>query len=155
MNRPPRSTAIEALLDATLSSSKSDGYIERLKARDDAALTRLYEDHVTYIDRLLYRVLGPDPNHQDLVQDVFINAIESLIRFRGNESSLRPWLAKIAVHRARRELRYRKVRRFIGLSPAGELPDLPATDNPELQAQLQRAFEIIDRLGTDDQLVFS
>ncbi|MEL6188103.1 MAG: sigma-70 family RNA polymerase sigma factor [Myxococcota bacterium] len=141
-------------LDHARVSSESD-YVQRLRRREPAALTRLYREQVEYIERLMYRVLGPDPSHQDLVQEVFLSAIESFGRFRGQEPSLRPWLAKIAVHRARKLLRRRRVRRFVGLSASGELPEAPSADNPEIQTSLRLAFDAVARLGPEERLVFS
>jgi RNA polymerase sigma-70 factor (ECF subfamily) len=53
------------------------------------------------------------------------------------------------------ELRKRKVRRWVGLSPTGELPDLPvAPTDDEGRESLRALHRVLDRLSTQRRLVF-
>jgi len=98
--------------------------VRRCLSGDRAAVAELYEQHAGPIARVLQRTLGPVAEIEDLVQTTFVEAMESLERFRG-ASSLRTWLTRIALHGAHRHLRSGKVRRHVPLELVAE-PEEPA-----------------------------
>ncbi|HEV8549318.1 MAG TPA: sigma factor-like helix-turn-helix DNA-binding protein, partial [Polyangiaceae bacterium] len=53
------------------------------------------------------------------------------------------------------EIRRRRVRRWVGLSPTAELPDIRAVEsNPEAREALARFYRILDGVRTRDRLAF-
>src|SRR5262249_9421776 len=52
------------------------------------------ERYATHVRRVLVRVLGPDPEMADLVQDVFVVAFASIEKLT-DPSALRAWLTRI------------------------------------------------------------
>ncbi|HEY4612056.1 MAG TPA: RNA polymerase sigma factor, partial [Bacteroidota bacterium] len=72
-----------------------------LAARDARSFHKLYGYVTPYLYQLVYRLVGRnDNNAQDILQDVWIRAVERLPEFRW-ESSVRTWIAGIAVNRCR------------------------------------------------------
>lgn len=63
--------------------------------RADAAAA-FYDRHVKAIQGIVFRLMGPDGEHADIVHDVFVRALESLTQLR-DPSALRSWLFGIAV----------------------------------------------------------
>ncbi len=63
------------------------------------ALERVLLAEAPHVERLLVRMVGPGRDVQDLAQDVLVAAIEAFPKFRG-QSSVRTWLARIAVQTA-------------------------------------------------------
>src|SRR5262245_25619256 len=59
-----------------------------------------------FVDRTLRRLLGPDRDHKDLVQEVFIRFFRTVPRLRDPEA-LRPFMFGIAARVVKRELRRR------------------------------------------------
>ncbi|HET6249270.1 MAG TPA: sigma-70 family RNA polymerase sigma factor [Tepidisphaeraceae bacterium] len=75
-------------------------------------LVRLYSIRVA---RLAHRLLGWEGDIDDVVQDVFVAALQNATKFKGN-SSIWTWLTVITVNRCRSHHRHKKViRRVMGI----------------------------------------
>jgi RNA polymerase sigma-70 factor (ECF subfamily) len=85
-------------------------WIRRVKEGDPQAYRPLVERYESRIYRLVARLLGPGHGDiEDVVQEVFVKAYYSLSRFR-QDSSFGTWVTRIAVNKARDELRKRSGR---------------------------------------------
>ena len=104
--------------------------------------------------RILRRYLGSGPDQQDLLQEVFIRLF-SRIRELRDRGALRTFILNICLGVANNELRRRRVRRRLGLTDTGTLPDRPigAADFEARQA-LARCRRLLDGLGDDDRALF-
>jgi RNA polymerase sigma-70 factor (ECF subfamily) len=104
---------------------------------------RSYSAYVAYIG---IRILGQDEEIDDLVQDVFVEAVRGLGRLK-EAGAIKGWLGTVTVRAASRRLRVRRVRRFFGL---GDLPDyealVAAGADPEQGATLARIYRLLDEL---------
>jgi len=104
--------------------------------------------------RLLERALGPNGEAADLTQDVFLSTFAGLPALR-DISALRSFIYSIAVRTLKWELRRRRVRRILHLSPNGQLPEVPvrAADS-EARQILTRFYALLDQLGTNERAAF-
>jgi RNA polymerase sigma-70 factor, ECF subfamily len=111
-----------------------------LRSGDSAGGSALYDRYGAYVRRVLLRLLGPDTEVSDLIQDVFMTAIDSIERLE-DPAALRAWLAGISVHLARAEIR-RKVRsRRFPLFPTDQLPAIEApTRQPGCASSFRQAL---------------
>jgi len=129
--------------------------VEALRDGSTAAGHALFAAYGGYVRRVLMRVLGPDPDLGDLVQDVFVAALESVTKLQ-NPRALKGWLAQIAVFQARRCLRRRKqwsILRFFGPS---EMPDGHAHDADfEGSQALRAAYRQLAKLPVDERIAFT
>jgi RNA polymerase sigma factor (sigma-70 family) len=79
----------------------------------------------------------------DIAQDVFVKAYESISTFRG-ESALYTWLYRITVNLSLNRIRKRKARSFFGLEQVAQTLAAPDADEPaelnELNIRLRRAI---------------
>jgi RNA polymerase sigma-70 factor, ECF subfamily len=134
----------------------SDGaVVASLRAGERAGGAALYDRHHAYVRRVLTRVLGPDADLHDLIQEVFVAAIDSIDRLV-DPNALRPWLASISVNRARVEFRRRSKSRLVKLSPQDELPELPApTATPELDEAVRATYRVLAALPADERIPFA
>ncbi len=64
------------------------------------------------VNRLVWRLLGADAEHDDIVQQVFLAIVNSLGRLR-DPSALRAWVVSVTVRTVRTELRRRRYRRLV------------------------------------------
>ena len=104
---------------------------------------------------MLYRILGPDPEIADLLQDVFLAALASIDKLR-NPDALRAWLTGIAVRKARKCILKRKRWRFIRLMQQGEPPDREAPAAPaEVSEALRCTYKVLDAMPADERLAFA
>jgi RNA polymerase sigma-70 factor (ECF subfamily) len=84
--------------------------VERTRGGDPEAYRRLIERHQDYVARLLWRFSRDRQVHEELVQDVFVEAYLSLRGYNG-KAPLAHWLARIATrigYRYWKEKRRRK-----------------------------------------------
>jgi len=91
---------------------------------------------------------------EDIAQDVFVKAYESLSLFRG-ESAVYTWLYRITVNLCLNRIRKRKVRSFFGLETIAQTIAAPDTDEPaELQELNIRLRKAITELPEKQRIVF-
>lgn len=84
--------------------------VERAIAGDREAFRQLIAMHELRVARLARRLTGYGVEIDDIVQDVFVLALENLKTFR-SESNFSTWLMKLTISRCRRE-RLRNVLRL-------------------------------------------
>ena len=90
--------------------SAEEQFLERLRAGDALAFTRMVEERHGDIYALLYRLTEDPEEARDLTQETFLQAFRHLASFRG-DADLRTWLYRIAVNQARNRWRWWKRRR--------------------------------------------
>jgi RNA polymerase sigma-70 factor (ECF subfamily) len=132
---------------ATPTVEPSASCLAGCRAGDQQAIEELFRAHAALVERVLGRLVGPVADLEDLVQSVFLEAISSLSRFRG-EASFKTWLLSIAVHLGQHYLRAGKVRRHVPLDlvPEEAVRGVPDHDRrlderrlaPELHRLLDR-----------------
>lgn len=126
-----------------------------LRSDPERAQEVLFDRFARDVERVLFRILGPDPELTDLLHEVFITAITSIDSLRDN-NVLRSWLAGIAVHQARRLIRRRRVRRLVQFVAPSKLPDLQAVmPSVEVSQALRETYRILERLPTDERIAFT
>ena len=132
--------------DAELVSSALEG--------DSAATTAIWSRYIALVRTLLRGGLGTN-DVEDISQEVFINVYRSLADLR-NCNSLRRFIIAITLNLASTELRRRRARGWLRLTPTGSLSefDVPSCDDPEAREALRRLYAILDQLGTRARLAF-
>ena len=129
--------------------------LEGLKARDPRASGVFFDRYAKRINGLVYRLLGPDGEHSDIVQTVFLEAMAGIDRVQ-SEATLEAWLRGIAVNTVRAELRRRKRRRFFFISDGNTAVDTaPAIADSGRAQRMQRVYALLDRLAVDDRQAFA
>lgn len=115
----------------------------------------LFDRYAKELERLLYRILGPDPEIADLLQDVFVAALGSIDKLREPEA-LRGWLRGIAVRKARKCIVRRQRWRFIRVVAPSELPELDApVATPEISEALRCTYAVLAQLPADERVAFA
>jgi RNA polymerase sigma-70 factor (ECF subfamily) len=149
-----------------LSAEGSGPVILRLADADDAALARaamrreapaareIWCRFAPVVRRIVRRMLGPEHDVEDVVQDVFLRLFDRLPGLR-DPAALRAFVVSISIRSARYELRRRRVRRLVGLSPTPDLPDLRvvSADHDSRQALLH-LYRVLDRLSFRERTAF-
>jgi RNA polymerase sigma-70 factor (ECF subfamily) len=116
---------------------------------------QLFKRFAPYVARIGLRLLGRESDVDDLIQEVFLAAFKQRDQLR-DPNAAKNWLATIAVRTARRQLRRRRLRQFVGLDhggPALELPDPQIS--PEKRALLSRVYQILDSMGVERRLAWT
>ncbi|HEX4338120.1 MAG TPA: sigma-70 family RNA polymerase sigma factor [Polyangiaceae bacterium] len=134
----------------------SDNVIVRaVTARHPAGAAALFARYHAHVRRVLIHVLGPDSELADLVQEVFLVAMNSMDRLTEPES-LRGWLGSIAVFTARARMRQRSRFRIFQLLPTDELPEvLHESVPPEVDEALRATYRVLGRMPAEERLLFA
>jgi RNA polymerase sigma-70 factor (ECF subfamily) len=126
--------------------------LAQLPALTDA---QLFKRFAPYVARIGLRLLGREADVDDLIQEVFLAAFRQRDQLR-DQNAAKNWLATIAVRTARRQLRRRRMRQFVGLDQGGSSVELHDQQiSPEKRALLTRIYEILDGMGVERRLAWT
>jgi RNA polymerase sigma-70 factor, ECF subfamily len=121
------------------------------------ARREIWQRYSGQVRRYLARTLArPTEDVEDLTQEVFLRLFVRRSAIRQPEA-LREFTMAVAVRVLKWNLRSRWVRRRVGLSENGELPEGTADRSPEEETRdaLRRCRRILDLLGARERAAFS
>jgi RNA polymerase sigma-70 factor, ECF subfamily len=130
--------------------------IELCRAGDAEAFGALFDRHRAEVTRLVFRMLGPSADLEDLVQEVFVQVIRSLGAFQGH-AQFSTWLYRVTVNVV---LMHRRAlsRRPRLLPEEAAPPEKDPEPSPEEQVQsrlrLQAFYRALDQLSEKKRAVF-
>lgn len=120
---------------------------------EEEAKSELFERNANRIERLVYSLLGPEPEAEDIVHEVFVRAFEGIDSI-DDPARLRGWLTGITVLTAREWIR-RKVR-YRWLNFVREVPEVESHwADHEVSEAARCTFAVLAELDPDDRFVFS
>jgi RNA polymerase sigma-70 factor (ECF subfamily) len=117
--------------------------VRQFQSGDESAFNQLvlrYQERIYWIAR---RFLTDHEGADDVTQEVFVKAYESLKEFRG-DSSLFTWLYRIAVNLALNALRRRKVREFFHIDEILDAIDSEA-EQPDVTLERREERSLIEQ----------
>jgi RNA polymerase sigma-70 factor, ECF subfamily len=134
-----------------------EAMVARAMAGDRRAFDELYQRHVDSVWRWLTRLLGADPEREDLAQHIFSEVFDTLGRFRG-QARFRTFLYRIVVNVAVDQMkrRTRRAKRDVAATLAEAVPD-PARspeENAETRELVAGAFELLERIKPKKRVAF-
>jgi RNA polymerase sigma-70 factor (ECF subfamily) len=139
----------------SLPGSGDGDLVARCVAGDRTAQRRLFENEKRRVHGTLFRILGPNQNLDDLVQDVFLSVFRSLHAFRG-ESSLSTWIDRCAVHAALAHIRTRRGRQHLELVPETIASEDPSAERRALAREATRhLYAALDALPSEQRTAFA
>ena len=117
-------------------------------------LDQLFESYSRYVAAIGLRLLGRDAEIDDLVQDVFLDAVRGLGTLR-DPNAIRAWLATLTVRTARRKIRYNRMRRFLsGGDPADYENLVDASATPEQRLLITRCYQALEKVPANQRLAW-
>ena len=132
-----------------------EALVAALRAGSPAAKAELCDRYSDHVLRVLARILGSDGEIADLHHDVFARALSAIAGIK-DPSALAGWLTIIAVNAARTRIKQRAMRRWLSFLPWNEVPEVAARAAPDEEIEaLRRTYAVLDRLPTDERIVFS
>ena len=136
--------------------AEMDDLVRRAQRGDRVAFAALFRRHRSDVARLVFRMLGPRADIEDVVQEVFLQVHKSLGEFRG-QARFTTWLHRVTVNvvlMTRRAAKSRPV--FAGepvsdAEPAhGILPD----EDAARRARIAAFWRVLDKLADKKRTVF-
>lgn len=123
--------------------------IGQLQIHDEAAFRHLVEDYQKMVFRTCLGIVRSADDADDLAQEVFIEAFNSISTFRA-DAKISTWLYRIAVNKSLNFIRSQKRKRFfqsIGLSSTPDVPDysesLNSIENQQRKQILDAAIQAL------------
>lgn len=128
--------------------------LEMARRGDPGTGAALFDRCEAQVNRIVWRVLGADESHDDLVQQVFVALLRGVSRVREPEA-LAGWVTAVTVNTVRSELRRRRLRRlWVRSAPeALDLAEAPAP-NHEARELLRRTYAVLEKLPSDERIAF-
>jgi RNA polymerase sigma-70 factor (ECF subfamily) len=118
------------------------------RAREGWAREALFRRYAPLVNGLAYRLLGRDSDLDDLVQDCFVQALESLERL-GDPQAFVAWLQAVVVRTASKRIRRQQLMRRLGLQrpePVDLTRLVSREAPPDVAAELRAIYALIDEL---------
>ncbi len=115
------------------------------------ARAAFYDRHVQAIHALVFRLMGPDGEIDDVVHDVFVRALESLPRLR-EPAALRSWLFGIAVRAVGIRFQKRSRQRWLRFMAPEEVPEVAFLPSMELGEAMRDVYAILRGMDPDERI---
>ena len=146
----------EALPLVASPASVIPSLVLRCQSGDAAAFGQLYREHRETVSRLVFRVLGPTSEQEDVVQEVFLQVHRSIGRFRG-QSQFSTWLHRVTVNVALQQIRRRRSQPIAYVTDPVDLPegveDETPLDRTLVFERLAAVYRVLDGLSPKKRIV--
>ena len=151
---PPHDPGAPSSAASKARGDLSDASIaEVLRSGSREAATAVYDRFSGLVNRWVWRLLGADPEHDDIVQQVFIRILRSGPNLRDSDK-LVAWVHSITINTVHSELRRRQVRRFFGREIPPVVLHGDFVREVEVRDLLVRAKSVIDKLPPAERIAF-
>jgi RNA polymerase sigma-70 factor (ECF subfamily) len=154
--RRPASSAGRALrVIAGGDAVSAPGAVMPGAALEPLTIDAAFRAHAGFVASVALRVLGRPSEVDDLVQDVFLRAMSRLPELR-DPDALRGWLAVITARLARRRLRGRRWKMWLGVRDDYDYAQLAdGAASPEDRALLAELYRALDRLPVQQRVAWT
>jgi len=115
----------------------------------------LFRRYAPYVGAIALRTLGCREEADDLVQDVFVAAIDGVKRVR-DPDAIKAWLVTVTLRLCRRRLRRRRLLTLLRLDEGVEYAaavDLAAP--PEMKLLVARVYRALDTVSVDRRIAWT
>lgn len=154
---PAAPAPVAQAMTAAPDADESAALVGRAREGDRTAFRKLFERHRSDVARLAYRMVGPRPDLEDIVQEVFVQVHKSLRDFRG-EARFSTWLHRVTVNVVLMHRRAEKSRPVLTEElPAGTLEDT-ASILPDVEVErrnrIEAFFAMVEQIADKKRVVF-
>lgn len=135
--------------------SEVDELVLRAQRGDRVAFTELFRRHRTDVARIVFRMLGPTADAEDVLQEVFLQVHRSLGEFRG-QAKFTTWLHRVTVNVALMVRRAARSRPVLSEQLGDHEPDprLWPDEDASRRARIQAFQKILEQLPEKKRTVF-
>jgi RNA polymerase sigma-70 factor (ECF subfamily) len=114
-----------------------------------------FHRYARYVAAIALPLLGNEDETDDLIQEVFLEAVRGIAKLREPEA-IKGWLATITVRLARQRLRRRKLFRYVTWGPKRSLDDIVGrSTDPEDRMLLTQIYAVLDELPVEQRIAWT
>lgn len=115
----------------------------------DGSLDAVFRRYAPYVARISLRLLGRREEVEDVVQDVFVDAVKGLGQIR-DPDAVKGWLAAVTVRIVSRRIKVRRLKRLLRLDAAPHYDRIEAPGaSPEQRALLANVYNVLNEVEVD------
>jgi RNA polymerase sigma-70 factor (ECF subfamily) len=127
--------------------------VNGLKTGNSSAAFAFCSRYGPRINRWVWRLLGADAEHDEMVQQVYVGFFSSLSKLK-NVDALDAFVDSITIRTVRKEIRKRKIRRMF-FNRSGEIEiDNTSEERPLRDVYIRTFYRMLNRLSVDERTVF-
>jgi RNA polymerase sigma-70 factor, ECF subfamily len=127
--------------------------VSEIRNGSTAAAGILFDRYGGHVERLIWSLLGPESEAEDVLHEIFVRALEGIDGVE-DPSRLKSWLTGITVYTAREWIRRRTRRRWLRF--VDELPEPPTTAaSEEVNEATRCTYDVLSGMASDDRIFFS
>lgn len=139
-------------------SAKSHSAIEPalrlVRSGDTTFPEELYAALAPVVNKLLWTLLGPDPDRDDLAHEIFLRILQNASKLR-DPSRIEAWAARVTINAVKNEFRRRKLLRMFSFGYDDEHDSHGYHPDFEGRELLLRTYRALNRLPTRERLPFT
>ncbi|MFO0724730.1 MAG: sigma-70 family RNA polymerase sigma factor [Myxococcota bacterium] len=124
-----------------------------LRRKDRAAALALFRRMQPFVNALVWRTMGADSEHDDLVQQSFLAALKTAHTIQ-DASRLEAWMRGVTLNTLRLELRRRRWRRLFRFILPEDSEQAGSTLGPDTAAAAHQLFDALEAVSADARLAF-
>jgi RNA polymerase sigma factor (sigma-70 family) len=144
------------LIDATCSGSEEHdnaAFVEALKEGKRHAAFSFCDRYGPRINRWVWRLLGGDREHDEVVQQVYLSVFSSLSNLK-KADALDAFVDSVTIRTIRKEIRWRQYRRkLFGSQSDTKIDDARDSRRPLKEAHIRACYAVLDDIGADERVV--
>lgn len=106
------------------------------------------------VNRLAWSFLGPDPDRDDIVHEIYIRILRTAHTVR-DPAKLEGWAARVTVNFIKNEFRRRKLRRVLFLETVEDIPSPNCHPDFEGRELLNRTTRILEKMPVLERIPFT
>jgi len=149
----PREPSSGAAVHALAFRGDDEALVAGLRRGHPGAAAAFHDRFAPRMHGLLYRLLGPDTELEDVLHDAFVRALEALPKLR-DPRALESWVMGVTVRTARTCIQKRSRRWWLRILPHDEVPEMPGVQRDPSEGEALRAsYAVLQRLPADDRIV--
>jgi len=113
----------------------------------------LYDRIQSHINALVWKMLGDDDEHDDVVHSILCRVYEKIHTLR-DASGLDAWVRSVTLNHVRNVFHRRQRRRWVPWAPRHEGPTLEPNAKLDARELLRHLYDALDRLSPEERMVF-
>lgn len=153
---PPQPASGRNVVSRLPQSERTDEeLVAGIAAGEPWAAAMLLDRYGPLVERLIRRVMGHDPELQDLVHEAFASVLTSVHQVRDGQA-VKGWISSVAVHTAHHAIRRRRRARWLFFWQSDDdLPEPSSVPAHGPREALRRVYAALDELSTEDRIAFT
>ena len=150
-DRPSRAQPTRAVVRSLPFDGDETALVTGMRAGRPDAGAAFYDRHARAIQALAFRLMGPDPEIEDVVHETFVRALDSLSSLR-DPATLKSWLFGIAVRTVAIRFQRRRRGSWLRFMAPEDVPQATTSQDPDVREAIREAWSILGAMDPEERV---